>query len=80
MASFAATCARITSSSPAGVLEETKVCGFGVPNTCAFSMAANFMFSIIFSKFMPTWTLPSSLFPEDFAADAAAAACRAIIS
>ncbi len=61
MASFAAWWARNTSLSPSGVREETKICGCGVPKTWAFSIAAYFMFSIIFSKFMPTWTVPSAL-------------------
>ena len=71
IASLAARCARITSASPSGVRAETNTCGCGVPNTCAFSIAANFMFSIIFSKFIPTCTVPSARF-------AFSAACCAI--
>ena len=76
MASRAAAWARITSRSPSGVRSLTKIFGWGVPNTCAFSMAAYFMFSIIFWKFMPTCTVPSADFPADAAFWAACSAIR----
>ena len=74
IAAFAARCARKTSASPSGVRELTKICGWGVPKAWAFSMAANFAFSIIFSKFMPTCTVPWAFFAPEAAAFAACSA------